>query len=296
MSDAFSEVRGLVEGDSSIVDAGTYESVRNSNARVVSAISVVQSTQKWCFFAVAGTADRMPRWVLVRDSDGPLSVDLQRIPGELRGLLKDDVADRPFDDRAAEVLDSCLNTLRQNERALLPRRKIRALDEMKVVLSDYRKTAKRSGMRQRMRWIDELLQFITPTRSDDVVDLRRMADWWLDLVRPIWRDHLSSKSKRRVARLQHLRKRLKQKPLSDEELGSASDHVVNVQSLDHRVIAAIIGVPASAGEAPAPQPHRFANPARLGTPPPRPTIPARSRRPQPSGARRAADRGLSHEG
>lgn len=284
LKDAFSEVRDLIEGERSIIEQNTYEFVRNSKARVISAISVVRSTQKWCFLAVAGAGDRMPRWVLVRDPNDPLSVDLQRIPRELRELLEADVTNQAFDDNAAAVLDSCLDTLRKNERELLPLRKVGALDEMKFVLSGYHKAAKRAGDRRRTRLIDDLLTLISPSRSEDVVDLRRMADWWLDLIRPMWQEHLSSNRKRRVARLKHLRPLLKNQPLTNEQLESGLDHVVSVPSPDRRVIAAIIGVPPPEDQATSSQSGASKDPARPRSSPPMPTTrpapPAQTRRPQ----------------
>ena len=243
LKDAFSEVRALVEGDTALIGGAVYDSVRRSKSRVISAISVIESKLKWCFLAVAGVADRMPRWVLVRDAEAPVSVDLHQIPNELRELLGDSVIDHALDEGAAEILDSCLDTLRLNERALLPRRRIRALDELEVVLTTYLKTAKRSKNARRERLINNILELVSPTRSDEVVDLLRMADWWLDLIRPVWREHLSSKSRRRVARLQHLRRPLRAEPLSDQQLRTAFENAVVVPSLDRRVIAAIVGVP-----------------------------------------------------
>lgn len=261
LNDAFSEVRALIEGESRLVSAKTYDSVRGSKARVVSAISVVRSRRKWCFLAVAGTGSRMPRWVLVRGPDEPLSVDLHRIPRELRALLRGEVTDRPFDTNAAAVLDACLNTLRQNETALLPLRKVRALDEMTVVLSAYLKASKRSGSRGRTRLLEQLLTLISPSRSEDVVDLRRMADWWLDLIRPIWREHLSARRSRRVARLRHLRPLLKKQPLTNEQLATGLDQAVAVPSPDRRVIAAIIGVSAAEDQETSTQPAGSSGPA-----------------------------------
>jgi SNF2 domain-containing protein/helicase-like protein len=243
LRDAFSEVRALVEGNTSIVGSDAYQSVRSSKARVISAISVIESELKWCFLAVAGVADRMPQWVLVRDGDPTVSVDLHKIPTELRDLLGDHVIDRPLDENAAQILDSCLDTLRANERALLPRKGVRALEEMNVVLSAYLKAARRSKNTHRERLINDILKFTSPTRAGDVVDLRRMADWWLDLIRPVWREHFSSKSRRRVARLQHLRRPLKAAPLTTGQLSTVFDHVVAIPSLDRRVVAAIVGVP-----------------------------------------------------
>jgi SNF2-related domain/Helicase conserved C-terminal domain len=247
LKDAFSEVRSLVEGDTALISPADYESVRDSKARVISAISVIESERRWCFLAVAGVADGMPQWVLVRDADPTVSVDLHQIPKELRGLLGDHATNRPLDEDAAEILDSCLNTLRANERALLPRKRVRALEEMEVVLLTYLKAAKRSKDDSRERLISGILAAVSLKRSDDVVDLRRMADWWLDLIRPVWREHFSSKSRRRVGRLQHLRKPLRAKPLSDRELSTAFEHVVEIPSLDRRVIAAIVGVPREMG-------------------------------------------------
>ena len=151
--------------------------------------------------------------------------------------------DRAFDNTAGLVLDKALDRLRSTEQQLLPRKKGRALDEMGAVLKRYRKDARKTHDQPRIRLIERLLSLLDTQRHDEAVDLGRVADWWLDLIRPTWYAHLTSRRRKGVARLKVIRRQLYSSPFTDEQLRSAFDHVRAVPSLDRRVVAAIIGVP-----------------------------------------------------
>jgi SNF2 domain-containing protein/helicase-like protein len=239
LTDAFGAVRGLVEGEAALLPNALYEQVARSEARVISAISVVKSHEPWVFLAVAGLEAGAPRWALVQAD--AVSVDLQLIPRELR-LRLDGAADQTFDERASELLAASLDALRKHERTLLPRRKARALTEMEAVLEAYRKTAKRSRNGSRQRLVEDLLRVLKPARAEEAVDLGRIADWWLDLIRPMWKTYLTSPGKKRVARIRSIRKQLQTEEIPSDQLKTGFEHVVSVPSLDRRVIAAVIGV------------------------------------------------------
>lgn len=114
---------------------------------------------------------------------------------------------------------------------------------MEAVLGAYRKTAKRSRRASRQRLVEDLLATLSTEHSEDAVDLGRIADWWLDLIRPTWQAYMASPGRRGVARIKRIRDTLKAEEIPDTELATAFEHVVSVPSLDRRVIAAVIGVP-----------------------------------------------------
>jgi len=243
LRDAFFPVRQLIGGSEALLSQEVYNQIRASKARVVSAVSVVTAEEEWAFLAIKGVEGGAPRWVLFREAPGPPSTHLEEICRSLRELLTPTTQDRAFDTTAGGVLDKALDRLRSTERQLLPRKKGRALDEMNAVLKRYHKDARRAHDQPRVRLIERLGSLTDTQRHDDAVDLGRVADWWLDLVRPTWYEHLTSRRRRGVARLKAIRRQLCASPFTDQQLGSAFDHVRSVPSLDRRVVAAIIGVP-----------------------------------------------------
>jgi hypothetical protein len=240
LQDAFGAVRGLVEGSQSLVPESVYRAVVSSRAKIISAISVVQSKTDWVFFAIAGLEGGASRWVL---ADGEnVSADLQRIPEELRSRLSD-ASERELDRESVGVLEAALDQLRANEREILPRRKRRALGELEFMLQHYEKRARRQKDTVRLRVLDELGRRISSTRSDDSVDLSRIANWWLDLIRPQWKHHIQRPGRRKsFARLKDLRSALKSEELTTPDLETGLDHVVSVPAIDRRIIAAVVGV------------------------------------------------------
>ena len=243
LRDAFFPVRQLIGGSESVLSQAVYDKIRVSKARVVSAVSVVTAEEEWAFLAIKGLEGGAPRWVLFREKEGPASTNLEEVCIGLRELLMPTTEDRAFDNTTGLVLDKALDRLRSTEQQLLPRKKGRALDEMGAVLERYRKDARKTHDQPRIRLIERLLSLLDTQRHDEAVDLGRVADWWLDLIRPTWYAHLTSRRRKGVARLKVIRRQLYSSPFTDEQLRSAFDHVRAVPSLDRRVVAAIVGVP-----------------------------------------------------
>jgi len=71
-----------------------------------------------------------------------------------------------------------------------------------------------------------------------------LADWWLELIRPEWQEHLGRRGIQRPARLRQLRSRLiRDAPVSTERLSTVREQRLGIEPLDQRVVAAIVGVP-----------------------------------------------------
>jgi len=138
------------------------------------------------------------------------------------------------------VLAAALERLMDDEERLLPRRKQRALGEMRAVLAKYRTTARREKQGDRMAVVQELLALLDGGAGS--VDLARLADGWLDLVRPTWQAYLMRPGRRGVARMKAIRKTLISEPLKTEVLQAMHEETVRVPPLDQRVVAAIVGV------------------------------------------------------
>lgn len=70
---------------------------------------------------------------------------------------------------------------------------------MEAVLGAYRTTARRSKRTSRQRLVEDLLATLSTERSEEVVDLGRIADWWLDLIRPTWQAYMAPLDRRVIA-------------------------------------------------------------------------------------------------
>jgi hypothetical protein len=149
-------------------------------------------------------------------------------------------------------------TLQEREELFLPRRKLRAIELLRKVLDAYRKPLAELDP-ERKQVIANILRLVGkrkvkpvlnrhPFEADEIdemtVDLAVVADWWIELIRPVWQEHLANPRRRRPARLKDIRSALIAKPLTTEELGSffSSDLPLWVHPFGTRVFAAIVGV------------------------------------------------------
>ncbi len=243
LDDAFSPVRDLVEGERALVDARTYAMLRKSEAKVLSAVAVVRSSTPWGFFALPGTTRSAPRWMFFEPSSGELNTALEDVAQALRSRLVG-VDDVELDGRAVEVMETLLREIDKRSRSLLPRRKQRALEQMKAVLDRYATAARRGQDEERTAIVACLLGFV---QGDGRIDLDELAERWLAATRPRWREAIESGGRRRrrgrLRRLQGLVQTLVREPLSTDALAAVRDGVRVAKPIAERVVAAIVGVP-----------------------------------------------------
>jgi len=244
LADAFSHVRGMVSGPEALVPDDVYEAVRSFQARVLSSVAVVSAREaSWVFLAIGASDRSVPRWVLVEENG------VTRVTGALDGVaeavrarLGSGPADIPFGKDAGRVLRAALEAAEAQRTALLSRRKQRALEEMEYVLRRYSKAADKAGEGTRVAVIRQILETLETSSSRFAIDLGKIADWWLRLIRPEWYEYLSRKGVRRPARLKHLRGRLREQPISTQRLETLREVEYRTEALDRRVVAAIVGV------------------------------------------------------
>jgi hypothetical protein len=246
LQDAFESVRNLVSGPTALVESSLSTRMQQSQARVLSSISVVPSCPGWAFFAIGGTDRGAPRWVWLDSPESPPCTDLDVISQHLRSRLGQETTERSFDSLAASHLTSYLGQLEQTERLLLPRKKQRALNEMQLILERYRKQSQTTMDYQRFEVLTEILKLFTDTPARDMaVDWSMLAEQWLEAIRPSWDEMLSSPARRtrRPFRLRDLRGSLIHQPLTTETLEGMLQHTPSIQPVSERIVAAIIGVP-----------------------------------------------------
>lgn len=247
ITDAFEPVRALLAPGSGLVPPAVYAQIRASTARLVSSVSAVTAAGTWAFFAIAGTAWGAPRWVYLDSPQAAPITDLAAISEALRTHLAT-ARHRDFDPAAATRLTGFLDQLRRTEGQLLPRKKQRALQEMRTVLLRYGQQARQQGDPARSAVVAELLALTTPAPQDLAVDLGTLAECWLDLIRPHWYTRLQQGRPRfRPLLLKDLRADLLATPLSTEQLQTVLDRDFWMRPLDERIVAAIIAVPAEEG-------------------------------------------------
>jgi len=92
-------------------------------------------------------------------------------------------------------LETFLQQLHRTEVMLLPKRKQRALEEMKFVLGDYLEKAMMANNQDHADFLRQLLRLLEPD-SKEPVDPGSLAERWLDLIRPTWYDCLLQQRRR----------------------------------------------------------------------------------------------------
>lgn len=246
LDDAFAPVRAFVEGPSALVDAEIYRALRRSKANVLSAVAVVRSTVAWGFFTIPGNTRSAPRWVFVDGARRIVWTALDEVAEQLRERLVG-VEELELDRHAIEVMEELLETLQARAPSLLPRRKQRALEQLRDVLRGYERRGKKDRDSERVVIVQQLLRL---SSGDDRVDLDQLVESWLALVRPRWRAALHESPRRRsLRRLRGLDRMLEHEPFSTEELTDLVGSVRVAKPLAERVVAAIIGVPVDGSEA-----------------------------------------------
>lgn len=247
LQDAFYPVRTLIEGDAAVVRRPLYEQIRDSQARILSTIAVVRTQRPWAFFAIAGNHWGAPKWVYFDAPDALPETDLQEVAAHLRAVREEActvIDPRYARDDVAYYLERFRERLEQTEILLLPRRKQRALEEMRYILTRYLEQARQEADDERAGLCDMLLNAASDPPSETACDLDSLAECWLDLVRDPWFDMLMSRRRRiRPLRLRDLRRRLLEQPMATDQIRLAFEHVALSQSISRRAVVTILGIP-----------------------------------------------------
>lgn len=259
--DAFSPVRALVIGPQALVAPATYEHYRRGQARVVSSVAAVNAPHPWVFFCLAGSDTGAPRFLLMIGDEETPRTALDDVCGHLRERLGASTIQRTFDRAAAQQLNTYLEKLKIQEELLLPRKKQRALAEMRIILRSYRPASKRrrrartepieneETLVDRHAVINTLLDLLDNRveryASDGrpiTADLGVLAERWLQLIRPAWVE-VAKSSRRKIVLLRDLRGHLVENPIATDDLEQLLvDDGLWAKPLDERLVAAIVGV------------------------------------------------------
>jgi len=240
--DAFEPVRRLVQGEESLVEESIYDQYLHISTRVLSRVSLVRADSPWAFICIAAGPFGAPRWIFLPSFMGEPITDLQDVAQALRDRLVNEIDDLPMDDHAADYLNQFLGRISDVEQLLLPRKKQRALEEMRIIMDKFLKKSAKLQDEERFHQYEAIIDMLQKTNPEYQPDWDEVAARWLDLIRPIWYEKLQQPRNRPLL-LKDIRKELISKGF---EFG---DHVIQefksfpiLPSAEERVSACIIGV------------------------------------------------------
>jgi superfamily II DNA or RNA helicase len=246
--DAFRPVRAMVE-PGGLVGPRDYAAMRDSQAEVVSCVSLVSSDRMWAFFAVAGLDRAAPRWIFLDGPDAAPEGDLARVAASLAERLGPEVPDHPIDREAKEAISALVARLGACERDLLPVRRRRALELAAKVVPTWRDQAFRDDDRARGELLRELARLLAAgPGSEEQPDARAVADAWLHVFRQV-QQRVDAEGGRRkpLRRLGELASALIERPVETETLRRAFRDIPLLPPVSERIVAMIVGVPVALG-------------------------------------------------
>ena len=244
LMDAFHEIRKLI-GDGGLVSEETYESMRTSEARVVSCVGLVRSDSPWCFAVVQTNKKWAPQWVFLdwerRKSTRGHGIFTQsdEVCSLLRARLREAQNISPSDhsDRWIGEFSDFLN---RNEFDLLSLRKQKILRQMSNVL---RKWQNKFGHQSK---IGELLGDIRRAatgKSGDSLDMRQLATAWNSFVRNHVDKVSAGMTKSKKTKLDQEPLLIQNPPENIENFVSQMSNVEYSEDFDTRIVAFIAGIP-----------------------------------------------------
>jgi hypothetical protein len=242
IADAFQPVRDLLDGPTPLLNREQYLHLKKSRAQVMSSVAVVAARTEWSLYAVAGSRREALRWVMVDPERDGVIVDLDEITRQIRNVLHPGAPSFFVNDKVAIRVSHDLSVIARHSLELLPRRKRRALAELEVVSSEYLKQAVASGDTDRITVVSLIRGLLQRSRSEPGIDFDRLAEWWLDTIKPLWFQHLTRRRRTRPVLIRDLRRALIENPIDTQTLRTVQAVDVMEEPLDERVVAAIIGV------------------------------------------------------
>lgn len=242
IDDAFGPVRALIQGGEALVPPAVYEHYRKVQPRVVSRVSVVRARSPWAFFCLSAGTLGAPRWVFVPGMQGEPITELAQVSDKLRLHLGVDVESLKLDQSSARTLNTLVGRLGDIERRLLSRKKQRALEELDLIVDELLEHASRRQQQTQVDHLRELLGMLRNPPAGQQPDWDVIASQWLDIIRPVWFDRLSSQRNKPLL-LQHIRKDLLNRP--DWVIEQLENHFAKFPVLrnpEERIKACIVGI------------------------------------------------------
>ena len=175
-------------------------------------------------------------------TDEPVT-ELGMVCEALRERLTPETNDLPLDEKGAQELCRFLTRLVAAERILLPRRKQRALEEMRIIIGELATVASRESRQADVEHLKDIIDMLDRNRPHYQPDWDEVAGRWLDVIRPVWFEMLAQRKRSRPLLLKDIRKELLQRKtwLLAEVLDQFREFPL-LPGPEERVRACIIGV------------------------------------------------------
>ncbi len=174
----------LMEGDDALINHQIYETYKDVEATVKTAISFIESDKNWSFFAFRGSTTRSPKWLLI-DEQNKGYTDFSEITKKLKEyLVEDNIIQRKWSEvDTSSQMKTIIQKLRRQERNLLPWKKKRALEKGESILKKYHEKIFTSA-EDKFKCEKLIALFDTKVDVDDYVDLDHFATLWLTILIP----------------------------------------------------------------------------------------------------------------
>jgi hypothetical protein len=240
IQDAFAPLRELVFGPTALIDQDLYRKYSTVSERVLSCVSVITSRNRFVFYALRGTDNQAPRWVLLQDGKPPCT-ELVAIAACIRSELP---SSEPVDlttEVWSTALETALAQLPMAELELLPNRQRRALDVLKYCVEN-----QAPGSDAEATHVELIRSCLNggPGRNGMRIDLRRLARAAIKAMSPKLQELRSNSRRSTFVSIKRLIKehRKGRYRLSENDLAALADEVAVDRPLEERIIAAIVGV------------------------------------------------------
>jgi hypothetical protein len=241
ISDALEPVRALVTGSRPIIPPELYAKHASLGEHVGARLSAVVADSPWAFLAISGGTHGAPKWMLLDGLGAVPMTDVDVIARTLRRRLEPDPRDRPFDESANDELRRFLTVAARHERRFLPRRHLRALDQMRDVTARWAAAASARGRFQtRNAWQALHDLAAVPAPDEPHGDLFEIAERWLSLAGPLL-EAVRSTRRRPYVLVSEITPLLVAEPLRLDAVEAAMDGVRTVVPLAQRISACIVG-------------------------------------------------------
>ena len=254
LMDALAPARGLVEGENAIVPPEVWREMRRlagdaANNASHCLIALVDAPEPWSFFAVSGIRPDdggrgwAPQWVWFDESTPEPVTDIGEIAARLRRAWQSgarEVDASASIARAETLFERAARRLNAAEECLLPRRRRRALAQMREVLAAWRKRGGDTG-----RWAGRLLDAMRPDTggNDESVNRHALADAWLEATADAWLELMQKRRRNAPLRLKDVTPELKARPMTPDELERLWNRIETVPAASARAMVCIIAAP-----------------------------------------------------
>jgi hypothetical protein len=182
---------------------------------------------------------------MLEGKDAQPIIGLENIVEPLREKLSDNPPSFSFDPRCEEWLNRYLTAATRFELLLLPRRLLRALDQMSQVSEQWASNAARRGDRETSERWKKVGALATPSEETHP-DPYLVAERWLELVQPLLVEARSAHRRSRYLRLKHITPKLRTEPFGIQHVEKMFTGLPLGAPLSKRVTACILGVPDAA--------------------------------------------------